>query len=54
MTNHHERTSLLDELDLRQNELIEQLDDLNRRIELTIQQHTKSGVSNSPSDGEAS
>lgn len=46
MSTHHERSSFLDEIDSRQNELIKQLDELNRRIEVTIQQHAiRSGLS---------
>lgn len=54
MTNHHERSSFLEELDSRQNELIDQLDELNRRIETTIQQHTTKGSCHSPGNGESS
>jgi hypothetical protein len=53
MTSHHERTSFLDELDSRQNELIEQLDDLNRRIEFTINQHTATSGAVVSSEGES-
>lgn len=53
MTSHHERTSFLDELDARQNELIDQLDDLNRRIESTIQQHTTRCGTNLANEGES-
>jgi hypothetical protein len=52
MTTHHERSSVLDEIDLRQNELIEQLDELNKRIELTIQQHTACPGSGLPAERE--
>lgn len=53
MTNHHDRTSFLDELDSRQNELIDQLDELNRRIEATIQQHTTKGGCSAPTECES-
>jgi len=54
MTNQHERSSFLEELDSRQNELIDQLDELNHRIETTIQQHTTKSSCRSPGLGESS
>lgn len=52
MSTHHERSSFLDEIDSRQNELIQQLDELNQRIESTIQQHTARFGLGSPDERE--